>query len=145
MTIYCAACASLDAFSKRTAQVDIALERLIRAWTVEHDGADPDPRTIATLERRAVLASRPGKTHGIDAATLQQQWEDEATAVGAAFKGLSASDQEVLALFYFADMAPPDMGQVLGCSVAAVHKRLHRARVRLRQQLEGDGDAEPEA
>lgn len=69
---------------------------------------------------------------------------DEATAVGAAFKGLSASDQEVLALFYFADMAPPDMGQVLGCSVAAVHKRLHRARVRLREQLEGDGDVDAE-
>jgi RNA polymerase sigma-70 factor (ECF subfamily) len=63
---------------------------------------------------------------------------DEHTAVRAAFKGLSAADQEVLSLFYFADLAPPEMAEVLDCSVAAVHKRLHRARNRLRQLLEGD-------
>ena len=34
---------------------------------------------------------------------------DEATSVGAAFRSLSPSDQEALALFYFAEMAPPAM------------------------------------
>jgi RNA polymerase sigma-70 factor (ECF subfamily) len=78
---------------------------------------------------------------GQDAATDQV---DEATAVGAAFRGLSGADQEVLALFYFADLEPPKIAEVLDCSVAAVHKRLHRARQRLRQKLEG-GAHEPDA
>jgi RNA polymerase sigma-70 factor (ECF subfamily) len=71
----------------------------------------------------------------------QTEEVDDATAVGAAFRQLSTADQEVLSLFYFAEMSPPDMALVLGCSVAAVHKRLHRARVRLRQRLEGGGHA----
>ena len=36
-------------------------------WSDDHDGAEPDPRTIARLERDAAVASRPAKVHGIDA------------------------------------------------------------------------------
>jgi hypothetical protein len=48
-----------EVFSQRTAQVDSKLAELVRRWIDEHDGTEPDPRTIADLQRRAVLASRP--------------------------------------------------------------------------------------
>jgi len=63
---------------------------------------------------------------------------DERKAVRDAMKKLSDADQEVLALFYYAGLQPHQMAEVLGCSTAAVHKRLHRAKSRLKDQLEGD-------
>lgn len=71
-----------DLFSQRSQQVETKLFDLVRAWVDEHDGDDPDPRTIADLERRAVLASRPAKTHGVDAAALHQHWADQAAGIG---------------------------------------------------------------
>lgn len=63
---------------------------------------------------------------------------DERTAVREAFNALADSDREVLSLCYHAGLTPPEIADVLSCSPAAVHKRLHRARQRLRQHLEGD-------
>jgi RNA polymerase sigma-70 factor, ECF subfamily len=75
------------------------------------------------------------KTHGSD---TPMERLDEQSAVRAAFRALSAADQEVLSLSYFAGLEPPEIAAVQGCSVAAVHKRLARARARLRDELEGD-------
>jgi conjugative relaxase-like TrwC/TraI family protein len=69
-------------FSERSDQVSIKLAELLRRWVDDHDGADPDPRTIATLERRAVIASRPTKLHGIEAADLHAAWRDQAADGG---------------------------------------------------------------
>ncbi len=69
-------------FSERSAQVAAKLHELIGRWSAEHDGADPDPHTIAKLERRAVTASRPPKAHGIDAAALHAEWLEQAVADG---------------------------------------------------------------
>jgi len=63
---------------------------------------------------------------------------DERTMVREAFIRLSDSDREVLSLCYHAGLTPPEIADVLSCSPAAVHKRLHRARQRLRQLLEGE-------
>lgn len=71
-----------DLFSARSAQVESKLADLLRAWTDEHEGADPDPRTIAQLERRAVLASRPAKAHGVDGTSLHLTWRGQAADVG---------------------------------------------------------------
>ncbi|MCZ7537462.1 MAG: relaxase domain-containing protein [Acidimicrobiia bacterium] len=71
-----------DAFSNRTHQVDAKLAELVRNWADTHGDADPDPRTIARLERDAVLDSRPDKVHGLDAAELHQRWATEARDVG---------------------------------------------------------------
>lgn len=62
---------------------------------------------------------------------------DERAALRAALRELSESDQEILSLCYFAGLSPQEIAPVLDCSVAAVHKRLHRARGRLRRALEG--------
>jgi conjugative relaxase-like TrwC/TraI family protein len=69
-------------FSERSTQVDSKLTELIDRWRDENDGEDPDQRTIAEMERRAVVASRPGKTHGTDAGTLHDEWVEQARAVG---------------------------------------------------------------
>lgn len=71
-----------ELFSKRTAQVEAALAKRIAHCVDEHDGAEPDARTIARLERRAVLASRPDKEAAIDADTLRAEWLGQARAAG---------------------------------------------------------------
>ncbi|MFW6010014.1 MAG: MobF family relaxase, partial [Actinomycetota bacterium] len=71
-----------EALSQRSAQVAAKLGDLIRRWSEEHNGAAPDPRTIANLERSAAASSRPDKTHGADPATLHDTWRHQARAVG---------------------------------------------------------------
>lgn len=66
---------------------------------------------------------------------------DDRAALRAALGELSEADQEVLGLCYFAGLSPQEIANVLDCSVAAVHKRLHRARGRLRRELEGESHA----
>lgn len=67
----------LQLFSQRTEQVEAKTAQLIAACIAEHDGAEPDARTIYRLERAAVLASRPSK-HGVgDAESLRAEWLDE--------------------------------------------------------------------
>ncbi|MBK5221725.1 MAG: relaxase domain-containing protein [Acidimicrobiia bacterium] len=71
-----------DVLSQRSVQVAAKLDDLIGRWSAENDGADPDPRTIANLERSAVTSSRRGKTHGTDPATLHDTWRHQVTRVG---------------------------------------------------------------
>lgn len=63
---------------------------------------------------------------------------DERTMVRDALRELSPADQEVLSLHYYAGLAPEEMAVTLGCSVTVVHKRLQRARERLRLRIGGD-------
>jgi RNA polymerase sigma-70 factor (ECF subfamily) len=63
---------------------------------------------------------------------------DDRDAIRQALRELSVADQEVLALHYFAGLTPPEISGVLGCAVPVVHKRLQRARERLRVRFEGD-------
>lgn len=71
-----------ELFSERSAQVDAKVAELVGRWVDEHDGGEPDPRTIATLQRAAVLASRPAKEHGADADELRARWRRRAVDVG---------------------------------------------------------------
>lgn len=71
-----------DQFSKRSEQVGEKHAELLRRWCDENNGATPDARTIAHLERKAVTASRPGKEHGIDAVSLHADWANEARGLG---------------------------------------------------------------
>lgn len=64
---------------------------------------------------------------------------DERTMVRQALAELSTDDQELLGLCYYAGLTPPEIADVLGCTTAAVHKRMHRARERLRRRIEEGG------
>lgn len=79
-----------DGFSKRAVQVDAKLADLVRRWSDEHDDVSPDARTIAGLERAAAVASRPGKTHALNAETLRAAWVTEAEDLGFDPDGLAA-------------------------------------------------------
>lgn len=60
------------------------------------------------------------------------------TVLDEAMAQLSPADQEAIALYYYAGQSPEEMSLIFGCSVVAVHKRLHRARERLKSKLGGD-------
>lgn len=57
------------------------------------------------------------------------------TALAAALAALSASDREALLLRYWEELSPEQAAVALGCSRATLAVRLHRARARLRRQL----------
>jgi RNA polymerase sigma factor (sigma-70 family) len=59
--------------------------------------------------------------------------------VGAAVAALGESDRELIALRYGADLSTRQIGQLLEMSSGAVDVALHRARERLRVQLEDHG------
>ncbi|HEX2063421.1 MAG TPA: MobF family relaxase, partial [Acidimicrobiales bacterium] len=69
-------------FSQRSEQVEAKLAEYVKRWSDEHDGAEPDPRTIARLERWAVTDSRPPKLHGREAKGLHAEWAEQALAAG---------------------------------------------------------------
>lgn len=72
-----------ERFSQRARQVEAKAAELVVRWRAEHDGVDPDPKTIATLERRAVTASRPAKTHElVGPEALRRQWRRDAAEAG---------------------------------------------------------------
>jgi RNA polymerase sigma factor (sigma-70 family) len=50
---------------------------------------------------------------------------------------LSPKDQEVLRLVFWEELSHAEAGEVLGCSANAVAIRLHKARQRLRDRLDG--------
>jgi conjugative relaxase-like TrwC/TraI family protein len=71
-----------ESFSERSAQVDAKFAELVRRWAADHDGADPDARMLARLQRAAAVASRPGKVRGFDPGELHAHWTAEARAAG---------------------------------------------------------------
>jgi conjugative relaxase-like TrwC/TraI family protein len=80
-----------DLFSQRARQVDAKLAELIGRWRAEHDDTDPDARTTAHLERRAVTASRPSKHHDpTTAPDLHAAWQRDAAAAGLALSAIPA-------------------------------------------------------
>jgi RNA polymerase sigma-70 factor (ECF subfamily) len=59
-----------------------------------------------------------------------------------ALKRLSAADREALLLCYWEELEPAQMARAMGCSRAAAAVRLHRARRRLRRELDGEEHVE---
>lgn len=76
--------AAMELFSTRTRQVKAKHAELIGRWIDEHDGAEPDARTIADLQRRAAVTSRPAKNHDTTQETLRAMWRDRAAEAGIA-------------------------------------------------------------
>lgn len=80
-----------EVFSQRSAEVEARLGEYLRRWTDEHDGDEPDRRTVARLQRLAVLDSRPPKLPGRDASSMCAEWNERAAAVGFDPRALSAT------------------------------------------------------
>jgi conjugative relaxase-like TrwC/TraI family protein len=82
-----------ELYSKRSEQVRQLHATYIRRWVDRHDGADPSPRIIAELQRRAAKRSRPPKTHGIEAHALRVEWVARAREAGVDLPLLPAADR----------------------------------------------------
>jgi RNA polymerase sigma factor (sigma-70 family) len=57
-----------------------------------------------------------------------------------ALRRLSPADREALLLRYWEELEPAQIARAMGCSRATMTVRLHRARGRLRRELEAGGD-----
>ena len=66
------------------------------------------------------------------------QREDTAALYRATAR-LPQSDRELLTLWCFARLTAPELAAALNVSPAVIRQRLHRARARLRKQMEEDG------
>jgi RNA polymerase sigma factor (sigma-70 family) len=139
------------------------------------DGPDAEDVTSATIERalryRASFDPRKGKPHswliGIARSCvddflrtrmtpsehpLETAAADELEAdtvlrlsVGAAVAALDDGDRELIALRYGADLSARQIGALLEMKANAVDVALHRARERLRRELESVGVESPRA
>ena len=62
------------------------------------------------------------------------------SSVAAALKDLSPAQREVLLLRYEEDMTYAQIAVIVGCSIGTVRSRLHHAKLRLQDAIEGTGD-----
>ncbi len=60
--------------------------------------------------------------------------------LAAALRRLSHNDREALLLRYWEELEPAQIAEAVGCSRTTMAVRLHRARLRLRRELEAAGD-----
>jgi RNA polymerase sigma-70 factor (ECF subfamily) len=131
---------------------DVASEVFVVAWRrLGEVPLEPLPwlygvarRVVANQRRgqeRALRLSERVAVHAGAAQREQRRRGDPGEAVTAsvsfatAFGRLSVDDREVLALVAWEGLGAREVAAVLGCSVAAVTMRVHRARRRLRGSL----------
>lgn len=84
--------------------------------------------------RRAALRAALGVLARVAAAVPAPEFEAD-TPLLAALAALRPDDREVLMLTAWEGLDARDAATALGCSTAALHTRLHRARARLQAEL----------
>jgi RNA polymerase sigma-70 factor (ECF subfamily) len=98
----------------------------------EPEGLDlPDESVAVLAERLAANGTSPSRN------LLRRELRDR---VRAALDALGPRDREVLALRYLEQLTTAETAAVLGLSEGAVKSRLMRAILRLRDQLEAEGE-----
>jgi RNA polymerase sigma-70 factor (ECF subfamily) len=99
---------------------------------------------LAALKRRGkeiptdpeVLRGMEEVFSGLDDSKLGGKWEERVTLVRNCFEDLPETLRDVCTLHYFEDQLAKDIAGVLRISLAAVLKRLERARQAIRQCVE---------
>ena len=93
-------------------------------------------RVLADQRRGAARRSRLGERlrgEAIEASPGPMLADD---GLSAAMHRLSEADREALLLRYWEELEPVQIARAMGCSRATMGVRLHRARTRLRRELE---------
>jgi RNA polymerase sigma-70 factor, ECF subfamily len=129
---------------------DVVSEVFLTAWRrLDRVPADALPWLLGVARRVLANTRRASGRHPTvalaDVATEASPATDpaERLAVAQAFARLSERDREVLMLVAWDGLTGARAARALGCSVAAFHVRLHRARGRLTRALE-DAGARPD-
>lgn len=135
---------------------DALAETFLVAWRRVDDVPDGDDarpwlfgvarRVLANQRRgerrRSVLSERLGQELAVQLPAVEPQLGGESARIRAALGRLSREDREVLLLAGWEELAPAQIAVVLGVRGVAVRSRLHRARRRLRVELEREAPTE---
>jgi RNA polymerase sigma-70 factor (ECF subfamily) len=78
----------------------------------------------------------PAEDRGLDDADRRLDAAAAAPVLAAALASLRAGDREVLLLYAWADLSYEEISVALGVPVGTVRSRLHRARERVRREIE---------
>jgi RNA polymerase sigma-70 factor (ECF subfamily) len=124
----------LVAWRRRTALPDDALPWLYGVAR----RALADQRRGAARRHRLSERLRGVTVEDFSALELRDGWLTDV------LQRLSPGDREALLLRYWEELDPEQVARAMGCSRAAVAVRLHRARARLRRELDASGDARAE-
>jgi RNA polymerase sigma-70 factor (ECF subfamily) len=133
---------------------DIVAETFSVAWRrIEDVPADSEAqlwlygvarRVLANQRRGALRRQRLGdrlrEELRLTTDVIARAEDDRADAVVQAIAQLPEQDREVLMLANWEGLTPTEIGGVIGAPAATVRTRLHRARSRLRAELERSGD-----
>jgi RNA polymerase sigma-70 factor, ECF subfamily len=126
---------------------DVVASTFLVAWRRLDEVPDDSLPWLLGVARNVIATQRRGSRRlGALRARLEradvarQTAEDEpAGRVAAALRRLPANDREALTLIAWDGLQPAEAATVLGQSPAAFRVRLHRARRRLRRELERGG------
>ena len=91
---------------------------------------------IRRHRRRERAAWRAYAKHGVDPFGIDAQPRLDEVAVARALGRIAKADRDALLLMVWADLAYDDVATALGVPVGTVRSRIHRARARLRIELE---------
>jgi len=97
-------------------------------------------RALADQRRGAARRKRLGERlrgEAVEETSVPELLDD---GLARALRRLSPGDREALLLRYWEELEPAQIAQAMGCSRATMAVRLHRARLRLRRELEAAGD-----
>jgi RNA polymerase sigma-70 factor, ECF subfamily len=133
--------------SDRETAEEVTAQVFLVAW--RRRGALPDDALpwLYGVARRALSEQRRGaarrrrlheRLRGV-AVEVAPALELQDRGLEDALMRLSDVDREALLLRYWEELEPAQVAAALGCSRATLTVRLHRARARLRRELEGDG------
>jgi len=79
-------------FSRRRAEIDVAVARLGAQWSAAQPGVTPSAATVAGWREQAQKATRAEKDHSVTLDVLRDRWRQRAAALGLTGAGTVAGD-----------------------------------------------------
>ena len=136
---------------------DLVQEALIKAWT-HRDRFEPGTNLRAWLftilrntyytslvRKRREISDEAGKYAASLSAPAAQDWSVSLKALQAGLLQLPSEHREALILVGAAGLTYEEAAEICGCAVGTIKSRVHRARARLVEILDGDPTFETDA